>query len=71
VLRGQAQQRLEGSHRGVPAIEAEHELVEVVRQMLGADAVMGSPQPRLEVRERPVARGSSLDAFFGSPTVEG
>ena len=33
------------------AVEAEDELVDVVRQMLGADAVVGAREPGLEVRE--------------------
>jgi hypothetical protein len=49
-----------GIFGGAPAIEAEHELVEVVRQMLGADAVMGPFQPRFEVRERPMGLRQQL-----------
>src|SRR4051794_5815871 len=37
----EAQQRLEGGRRRTSAVEPEHELVDVVRQVLRADAVVG------------------------------
>ncbi len=51
MLRRQTEQRLECGHRRSAAVEAEDELVDVVRQMLGADAVVGAREPGLEVRE--------------------
>ncbi len=49
VLGGEAEQRLECGHRRASAIEPEDELVDVVGQMFRADAVVRSPQPRLQV----------------------
>ncbi len=37
-----------------PPIEPEHELVQVRLEVLGTDAVMGSEEPRIEVRENDV-----------------
>jgi hypothetical protein len=54
VLGGQAKQGLERGHGGAAAIEAEDELVDIVGQVLGADAVMGAQQPSLEVGEGPM-----------------
>jgi len=48
-LRGQPQQGVEGGHRIEPAIEPEHELLEVVLEVVCADATMCAPQPRPEV----------------------
>src|SRR5688500_1654556 len=39
---------------GAAAMEAEDELVDMVGQVLGADAVMGAQQPSLEVGEGPM-----------------
>src|SRR4051794_13345569 len=50
----EAQQRLEGRHRRVSAVEPEHELVDVGRQVLRAHPVVGPLQPGLQVREGPV-----------------
>lgn len=52
MLRYQPEQRLEGSHRGAAAVETEDELVDVVGQVFGADAVVGARKPGLEVGER-------------------
>ena len=54
VLGGEAEQRLERGHRRASAVEPENELVDVVRQVFRAHAVVGSRQPGLEVREGPV-----------------
>ena len=54
MLGGEAEQGLEGGHRRAPAVEAEDELVVVVWQVFGADAVVGALQPGLEVREGPM-----------------
>src|SRR3990172_363099 len=48
---GESEQALEGGHRSPAAVEAELELTEVDRHVLGADAVVGSGQPSLEIRE--------------------
>ena len=71
MLRGEAQQRLECSHRRAAAIEPKHEFIDVVRQVLRADAVVRALEPGLEVREVRWTRGKSLDAFLASPTVVG
>src|SRR5207342_3086417 len=54
VLCREAEQGLERRHRRSAAVEAEDELVDVVGQMLGANAVMGAQQPGLEVGEGPM-----------------
>ena len=41
VLAGQAEEGLEGGHGCLAAVVTEDELVELVWQVLGADAVMG------------------------------
>ena len=48
---GRAQQGLERRHGGAASVEAEDEFVDVVGQVLGADAVVGAEQPGLEVGE--------------------
>lgn len=54
VPAGQAEQGLERGHGRAASIEAEHELVDIMGQVLGADAVMGTQQPGLEIGEGPV-----------------
>ena len=51
VLRGQPKQGLKGGHRRPPSVEPKDEFVEVVREMFGAHAMMGTPEPCLEIRE--------------------
>ena len=51
MLRGQPKQGLKGGHRRPPSVEPKDEFVEVVREMFGAHAMMGAPEPCLEVRE--------------------
>jgi len=53
-LRGEAQQRLEGRHRGAPTVEAERELVQVRLEVVVTDAMMRARQPRLEIPKDPV-----------------
>ena len=48
MLGGQAEQGLGRDHGRAASVETEHELVDIVRQVLGADAVMGAEQPGLE-----------------------
>ena len=52
--RGEAEQGLEGRHRGSAAVEAEGELVEVGLEVIVPDAVVGPAQPRLEIPKRPM-----------------
>src|SRR6266849_3577908 len=47
--RGEPQQGLERGHRGAPAVEPKGELVQVGLEVIVTDAVMGAPQPGLEV----------------------
>jgi hypothetical protein len=71
VLRREAQQRLECGHWRAAAIEPKHELIDVVRQVLRADAVVRALEPSLELEKVRWTRGKSLDAFLASPTVVG
>ena len=75
MLGGEAEQGLEGGHGRAPEVEAEDELVDVVWQVLGADAAVGALQPSLEVREGPMhpreQLGGVLRGRFGSPAVDG
>ena len=48
---------MECGHRCPAAVEAEHELVDVVGQMLRADTVVCAFQPGLEIGESPVDPG--------------
>ena len=64
MLGGEAQQRLKRGHRRTSAIEPEHELVDVVRQVLRAHAMVGSLQPGLEVREGPVDAREQLGGML-------
>ena len=65
MLRGEAQQRLECSHWHAAAIEPKHEFIDVVRQVLRADAVVRALEPGLEVRESPVNTGKELGRILG------
>lgn len=48
---------MEGGHRRFAAVEAEDELVDIVWQVFGADAVMGAFEPGFEVGEGAVDVG--------------
>ena len=50
-LARQAQQGLEHSHRRIPAVKAENELIEVMLQAFGINAVMGAIEPSFEAAE--------------------
>src|SRR5215472_4563101 len=54
---GETQERLERRHRGSPPVEPERELVEVALEVLVTDAMMGAPEPGLEVAEDAVHSG--------------
>ena len=56
----EAEQRLEGSHRGAAAIVSEDVLVEVDGQVRIGDVSVRAVQPGLEVRDRPVRAGQQL-----------
>jgi hypothetical protein len=71
VLGGEAEQGRESGHGCAAAVEAEDDLVDVVGQVLGAGAVMGTGQLGLKVGEARWARGGCLAAFFGSPITVG
>ena len=60
MLCGEAEQGLEHGHRRSAAVEAEDKLVDLVRQVLGTDAVMGAQQPGLEIGEGPMDSGQML-----------
>ena len=51
MLGGQAEQGLERGHGRAASVEPEHELIDIVGQVFGADAVVGAAQPGLEVGE--------------------
>ena len=74
MLRREAKQRLECCHWHAAAIEPKHELIDVVRQVLRADAVVRALEPGLEVREGPVdsakVRGKSGRAITPPRTRE-
>src|SRR3954447_23635487 len=54
---GEAEETLEGGGGRAPAIEAEHELVEVGLEVLPAQPVVDTEAPPLGVREHPVHPG--------------
>lgn len=64
------EQRLEGGHRGPPAVVAEDELVEVDLQVLLGGAAMGSLQPGLEVGEGAVGAGQDEAPLLAAPALE-
>ena len=47
----QAQQGLERSHRRIPAVKAENEFIEIMLQVLGINAVVGTIEPSFEIPE--------------------
>ena len=47
----QAQQGLERSHRRIPAVKAENKFIEVMLQVFGINAVVGTIEPNFEVPE--------------------
>src|SRR5437867_4828440 len=51
VAAGEPEQALKGGHRCPSPVEAELELADVGRDVLGTDAVVGPGEPGLEVRE--------------------
>src|SRR4051812_31144237 len=53
----EAEQALEGGVRGAPAVEPEHELVQVGLEVLLAQAVVDPQRPPLRVREHPMDPG--------------
>ena len=57
MQRGETQERLECCHRGSPPVEPERELVEVALEVLVTDAMVGAPEPGLEVAEDAVHSG--------------
>jgi hypothetical protein len=65
VLRREAQQRLECGHWHAAAIEAKHEFIDLVRQVLRGDAVVRALEPGLEVREGPVDAREELGRILG------
>jgi len=69
--RGEAEQGLEGRHRGTPPVEAEGELVQVGLEVVVADAVVGAAQPRLEVSKDPMDARQDLSGPLGRPCVRG
>src|SRR3954447_25092609 len=64
---GQAEQGLERGHGRAASVETEHEFVDVVGQMFGADAVVGAEQPGFEVGEGPVDPGQLLGGVLRVP----
>jgi hypothetical protein len=60
LLAAEADQGLEGGHRGAAAVEPEDVFVEVGLQMLAADSSVGALQPALEVADHPVDPGQDL-----------
>ncbi len=68
---GQAEERLERGHGCAAAVEAEDELIDVVGQVFGADAVMGAEQPSLEVGEGAVDPRQLLGRVLRVPTTVG
>jgi hypothetical protein len=65
VLRREARQRLKCGHWHAAAIEPKHEFIDVVRQVLRADAVVRALEPGLEVREGPVDAREELGRILG------
>src|SRR5262245_36677915 len=63
--RGEAEQGLEGCHRGPAAVEAEGELVEVGLEVIVPDAVVGPTQPRLEMAKHPMDVRQELASAVG------
>ena len=47
----QAQQGLERSHRRIPAVKAENKFIEIMLQVFGINAVVGTIEPSFQVPE--------------------
>ncbi len=54
---GDLQHAVESNHRPEPAVESEHELVEIALQVFRADPVVRSQKPRIKVPEDDVNHG--------------
>jgi len=67
MLTREPEQRLEGSHGRTAPVEAEDELVEVMRQVFLAHAAMGAPDPRREVSEDAMDPGEQRRRLFRRP----
>src|ERR671937_203659 len=65
----EAEQRLEGGHRGPPTVMAKDELVEVDLQMLGGGSPVGALKPSLEVGEGPVSARQDHLALLAAPAL--
>src|SRR5919201_4633134 len=65
----EAEQRLEGGHRGPPTVMAKDELVEVDLQMLGGGSPLGALKPSLEVGEGPVSARQDHLALLAAPAL--
>src|SRR5260370_28866125 len=63
--RGEAEQGLEGRHRGAPPVEAEGELVQVGLEVVVTDAMVGADQPTLEVPEHAMNARQDLPGSLG------
>ena len=70
MLGGQAEQGLERGHGRAASVEPEHELVDIVGQVFGADAVVSAEQPGLEVGEGAVDPRQLYECTFCADCVE-
>ncbi len=57
---GDLQHAVESHHRPEPAVESEHELIKIALQVLRADPVVRSQEPRIEVPKDDVNHGEVL-----------
>ena len=67
VSRSKTEERLEGSHRRLPAVVTKDELVEVDLELSAADSMVGTDQPLLQVAHSAV--GQRDDRFRALPQL--
>ena len=65
---GEAEERREGGRWGSPAIEPEHELVQVALEMRRPQAVVDAERPTFGIGEHRWIHGSSTCAAIGPTT---
>ena len=65
----QAQQGLKRSHRRIPAVKAENKFIEVMLQVFGINAVVGTIEPNFEVPEGAMNRKCWSRHFQSMPLI--
>ena len=64
---GYLQYAIESHHRPEPAVESEHEFVEIALQVLWTDPMMCSQEPRIEIPEDDVNHWEVLIQLYVIP----